>query len=152
MPWIEVFCKNPRCRASFKVDKDVPSRSCHKCGTVHHAPWEQHDPRMEPPEDNHPPVLVCEGCFEEFDVRREPACEYQTEMFRCPKCGRDHSEKDYHPEPEPEPPEGQPEVVEAEPVTADGGSTPAALMDDLRTALDGSNGDGDLHVHFHTDG
>ena len=154
MSWIQVFCKKPGCLGEFKVDESVPKRRCHKCGTLHLAPWGQHDPRREPPENNYPPVLTCEGCFEEFDVRREPVSEYQTNMFRCPRCGLDHSAKSAddptRDPPAPEP--ASPEVVETEPVAADGGATPLDKVDDLRAALEENGSGGELHVHFHTDG
>jgi hypothetical protein len=155
MSWIEIPCKSPRCRTAFKVDEELSKRRCHACGTVHFAPWEEHDPRLQPPEDNHPPELICEGCFTEFDVRREPSCEYQTNTFRCPNCGRDHSEKDY--DAEPETPEVAPQVTDAdadlepEPVATDGGAQPAEMVEGLQEALGGGTG-GELHVHFHTDG
>jgi Zn finger protein HypA/HybF involved in hydrogenase expression len=150
MSWIEVFCKSPRCRASFKVDEDVPSTNCHKCGTLHSSPWEEHDPRLEPPEDNHPPVLTCEGCFAEFDVRREPVSEYQTNLYRCPKCGRDHSEKrlDADAEPDVSPADAAPET----PVVADGGESAVEVIDQLPDALDERTNGGDVHIHFHQDG
>ena len=152
MSWIDIPCRNPTCRTSFTVDEGVASRPCHKCGTDHRAPWEQHDPRLQVPDENHPPELVCERCFTEFDVRREPSCKFQKNTFRCPKCGKDHA-----------PPAtlgtdtGAAERIDAgadpqlaEPVAADGGAVPSEVIDDLPAAFEGRDGgDGDVHVHFH---
>ena len=151
MSWIEIPCRNPTCRTSFRVDEDVAHRPCHKCGTDHRAPWEQHDPRLQIPDDNPPPELICERCFTEFDVRREPVCKFQKNTFRCPKCGKDHAppatlETDTGTTGPIDAPSA-PQV--AEPVAPDGGAVPSEVIDELPDALGARAGGGDVHVHFH---
>ena len=86
-------------------------------------------------------LLTCHNCGTEFDTEREPVTPHQN-TERCSSCGHDHSADA----------DTGGRTTAVEPVVADGGATPAAVLNDLRAAVEGNDSGGDLHVHFHMDG
>lgn len=86
-------------------------------------------------------LLTCRNCGTEFDTERDPVTPHQN-TERYSSCGHDHSAAA----------DSGTRTTAVEPVEPVGGATPAAILNDLRGAVEENDSGGDLHVHFHMDG